>query len=465
MAATINKKSLIKLIISTAIAFAVSQIPAPAGLEPVAMTFIGVFVWLILLMSLRIFPEYISVLLTLFALLAFKVGSAEAVFSQFTSSTLWNIIAILALASAIQKTTVLTRVAMYVLKPFPATYAGQVGAIMLASLAMSFVLPSIFAKIMILAPIALSICETAKFEKSSKPAAGLFCAIFVSSFFLSNFFTTGNSNVQVMFAFAKTPFTFFEWMKFTSVWMIIMTLGTYLFIVGFFGPKGKLDLSKDYIQRQIEALPPMSANDKKAAAILIISVILWMTESLHGISALAVTILAYCAFTATGISTPDEFKAKVDWTLVIVIGGILSVASFISSLGIATYLSGTLGPVLAPIVINKWFFIPVLTVLVFLSRYIIVSQIGTLTIFIAIFQALVVPLGYHPMVVVFCSNMIIQLWATNYNNVLIKPAYAMTRNRLVEHKDVAPMAYALFVLSIIAYVASIPLWTSMGMLG
>ena len=340
-----------------------------------------------------------------------------------------------------------------------------VGAIMLASLAMSFVLPSIFAKIMILAPIALSICETAKFEKSSKPAAGLFCAIFVSSFFLSNFFTTGNSNVQVMFAFAKTPFTFFEWMKFTSVWMIIMTLGTYLFIVGFFGPKGKLDLSKDYIQRQIEALPPMSANDKKAAVILIISVILWMTESLHGISALAVTILAYCAFTATGISTPDEFKAKVDWTLVIVIGGILSVASFISSLGIATYLSGTLGPVLAPIVINKWFFIPVLTVLVFLSRYIIVSQIGTLTIFIAIFQALVVPLGYHPMVVVFCSNMIIQLWATNYNNVLIKPAYAMTRNRLVEHKDVAPMAYALFVLSIIAYVASIPLWTSMGMLG
>lgn len=135
MAATINKKSLIKLIISTAIAFAVSQIPAPAGLEPVAMTFIGVFIWLILLMSLRIFPEYISVLLTLFALLAFKVGSAEAVFSQFTSSTLWNIIAILALASAIQKTTVLTRVAMYVLKPFPATYAGQVGAIMLASLA------------------------------------------------------------------------------------------------------------------------------------------------------------------------------------------------------------------------------------------------------------------------------------------------------------------------------------------
>ena len=53
-----------------------------------------------------------------------------------------------------------------------------------------------------------------------------------------------------------------------------------------------------------------------------------------------------------------------------------------------------------------------------LARFVIVSQIGTLTIFIAVFQGLVVPMGYHPLIVVFCANMIIQLWATDYNNVL-----------------------------------------------
>ncbi|MFY9603530.1 MAG: hypothetical protein WAR00_02570, partial [bacterium] len=60
--------------------------------------------------------------------------------------------------------------------------------------------------------------------------------------------------------------------------------------------------------------------------------------------------------------------------------------------------------------------------------------------------------------------MIIQLWATDYNNVLIKPAYAITKNRMVVHRDVAPMAYALFVLSIIAYMASIPLWQTLGLI-
>ena len=330
---------------------------------------------------------------------------------------------------------------------------------------MSLVLPSIYAKIMILAPLSLSICETANFEKSSKPAAGLFCAMFVSAFILSNAFTTGNSNVQVMMAFAGTPFNFADWFKFSWVWLIIMTIGSYLFIITFYHPKQAMNLGKDYIQKQLDSMPPMDDKDKKAAVILVISIIMWMTESFHGISALTITILAYCAFTIVGISTPEELKTKIDWNLVIVIGGILSIAGFISALGISTYLAQTVGPIVAPLVNNVWIFIPVLTVLVFIARYVVVSQIGSLTIFIAIFQGLVAPLGFHPIIVVFCANMIIQLWATNYNNVLIKPAYAITGDRMVEHKDVAPMAYALFALSILAYMASIPLWTLLGYLG
>lgn len=464
-ATAISKKQLIQLLVATIIAVAIALVPAPEGLEQVSMRYIGIFAWLILLMSFKVFPEYLSVLLTLSALLVFRIGSAAEVFSQFASGTLWQIITILALASAIQKTTVLTRVTMRLLKPFPPTYGGQVAAIMLSAMVMSLMIPSIYAKIMILAPLALSICDTAGFEKSSKPAAGLFCAMFVTSFILSNGFTTGNSNVQVMMAFAGSSFSFVEWLKATWLWTLIMTVGTFIFIVTFYRPKAPMALGKDYIQQQIDSLPPMDAGDKKAAVIIGVSLLFWMTESFHGISALTVTLIAYCAFAALGVVTPEEFCTKIDWKMIVLIGGILSIAGFITSLGISTYLAAVVGPVVAPLTNNVWVFIPVLTILVFVARFVIVSQIGSLTIFIAIFQGLVVPLGYHPFIVVFCANMVIQLWATNYNNMLIKPAYAITKNRMVEHKDVAPMAYALFVLSIIAYTASIPLWTAIGFLG
>ncbi len=460
-----SKKTLIQFCVASAIALAIGFIPAPLGLEQVAMRYLGIFVWLILLMSFRVFPEYLSVLFTLAALLVFRVGTAAEVFSQFSSATLWQIITILALASAIQKTTVLTRVTMRILKPFPPTYSGQVAALMVASLTMSLMIPSIFAKIIILAPLAVKLCETANFEKSSKPAAGLFCALFVTSFILSNGFTTGNSNVQVMMAFAGTTFTFVEWLKATWVWTIIMTLGTFFFISSYYRPKESMSLGSNFIQDQIDNLPPMNANDKKAAVIIGISLMFWMTESFHGISALTVTLVAYCAFAALGVVTAEEFCTKIDWKMIVLIGGILSVAGFISSLGISTYLAGAMEQYAAPLVNNVWIFIPVLTILVFAARFIIVSQIASLTIFIAIFQGLLVPIGYHPFVLVFCANMVIQLWATNYNNVLIKPAYALTGNRMVEHKDVAPMAYALLVLSIIGYLASIPLWKSIGFLG
>jgi len=460
-----SRNKLIQLCIATIIAISIAFIPAPDGLEQVVMRYGGIFIWLIFLMSFRIFSEYLSVLFTLSALLVFRVGTASEVFSQFSSPTLWQIITILALASAIQKTTVLTRVTMRILKPFPPTYAGQVAALMMAALAMSLMIPSVYAKIMILAPLAIKVCETANFEKSSKPAAGLFCTIFVTSFILSNGFTTGNSNVQVMMAFAGTTFSFVEWLKATWLWTLIMTVGSFFFIITFYRPKGSMSLGSNFIQDQIDNLPPMDMNDKKAAVIIAISLVFWMTESFHGISALAVTLVAYCTFAALGVVTPEEFCTKIDWKIIVLIGGILSVAGFISSLGISTYLASIIGPYVAPLVNNVWIFIPIFTVLVFLARFVIVSQIATLTIFIAIFQGLVIPIGYHPFIVVFCANMVIQLWATNYNNVLIKPAYAITNNRMVEHRDVVPMAYALLVLSIIAYIASIPLWRIMGFMG
>lgn len=262
-----------------------------------------------------------------------------------------------------------------------------------------------------------------------------------------------------------TTFSFVEWLKVTWIWTLIMSIGSFFFIIKFYGPKDSMSLGSNFIQEQIDSLPPMNTDDKKAAVIIAISLVFWMTESFHGISALAVTLVAYCAFVALGVVTPEEFCTKIDWKIIVLIGGILSVAGFISSLGVSTYLANVIGPYASALVNNVWIFIPVFTLLVFLARYVIVSQIATLTIFIAIFQGLVSPIGYHPFIVVFCANMVIQLWATNYNNVLIKPAYAITRNRMVEHKDVAPMAYALLVLSIIAYLASVPLWKLIGYMG
>ena len=103
-AASANKK-LIQFLVITLIAVIIALVPAPEGLEQVAMRYTGIFVWLILSMSFRVFPEYLIVLIALSAMLVFKVGKAEEVFAQFTSATLWQIITILALASAIQKTT------------------------------------------------------------------------------------------------------------------------------------------------------------------------------------------------------------------------------------------------------------------------------------------------------------------------------------------------------------------------
>ena len=462
MAATISKKKIILFIVSIVLAVGIAFIPTPEVMHPLGMRFVAIFMWLILLMTFKIFEEYLSVLFMLTALLAFRIAEPSYIFSQFTSATFWQILTILALAAAVRKTTVLTRLALYFLKPFPPTYAGQIAALMLSGLFLSLLIPSIYAKILILAPIALTICDTAGYEKSSKPATGMFLALFVTAYFLSNGFTTGNLNVQLSQAFIGFPMDFFEWLIAASVWTTVMSIGTYAIIMLIYRPKNAPPMHKDYIKHMMDNLPPIGRNDKFAAVIMGISLILWMSEGITGISALMTNLLAVVAFAGVGVMTPEDFNNHVDWKLLIVIGGILSAAAFFVPFGITTWLANTFRPILAPLTINPWIFVPSLVLVVMIAKYVLVTQIGNIAIFSAVFLPLVVPLGYHPFIVVQIANMANDFWSTSYNNVMIKPAYNITQNRLVVYRDVQPMAYMLMVVMMIAFTLSIPLWRHIG---
>ena len=458
------KNKIVRFFIAIIVALIIAFIPPPAGLTAVSMRWVAIFVCLIMLMSLSVFQDYLCALFCLTALLVFRVGDVGVVFSQFASGTLWSIISILGFAAAIQKTTILTRVTVNVLRIFPKSYGGQIAAIMTASLVMALLIPSIYAKIVILTGIALSIAKVGGFERGSKPAAGLFCALLVTGYWLSNTFITGNPNVQVMMAFMGQPMHFWEWLSGTWLWAIIMTAGTYGFIMLYYRPKPSVPVASDYVDRQIAEMPPITMHDKYTAVIVCLALILWATEPWTGITALVTTLMALVAFSGVGVLTPEDFVTRIDWKMVVTIGGIMSIADFIGPMGVTAWLAVNVGPIVAPVVGNVWLFMPALVVMAFLLRFVVVSMLGSLAIFVAIFQGLVIPMGFHPFIVVFVANMTIQTWAASYNNVLVMPVYTITQNKLGTHQHVRWMAYALVAMSIVAYMASIPMWRMVGLL-
>jgi len=101
-----------------------------------------------------------------------------------------------------------------------------------------------------------------------------------------------------------------------------------------------------------------------------------------------VAIAADVAFFAAGLLTAPEANAKGQWTLVVFIGGILSIAKFMNTTGVSAWLASLLGPIFAPIMSSPYIFVPCLCIITFALRYVIVSQTCMLTMMIAIFGPL-----------------------------------------------------------------------------
>lgn len=136
------------------------------------------------------------------------------------------------------------------------------------------------------------------------------------------------------------------------------------------------------------------------------------------------------AFFAAGLLTAPEANAKGQWTLVVFIGGILSIAKFMNTTGVSAWLASLLGPIFAPIMSSPYIFVPCLCIITFALRYVIVSQTCMLTMMIAIFGPLMEAHGMSMFILVFVEWLCGTYWNTAYGNPSVVGFIKMTRRQV-----------------------------------
>ena len=104
-------------------------------------------------------------------------------------------------------------------------------------------------------------------------------------------------------------------------------------------------------------------------AVLAICLVLWMTERQHGISSAIVAMLGVCALMGLKVMGVKEFRAKVNWDILIYIGCMYEIGSALTTWGITKWIGGVLGPVLNPFLSNPVLFVLIFVLLVYLTRF------------------------------------------------------------------------------------------------
>ena len=425
--------------------------------------YLGCFVFMLVLIISRAIPDWAAVLCTMAVLVASKVATVGQVTSQFATSTVWLCIGVFIMSIGINNSGFMKRLALWVLSKFPGTYAGQVTAMLLSGVIMSPIIPSSTAKTSMMAPFVVQVCEASGVERNSKQSLGLWFANFMGTNQLGMAFVSGSVYVALMLGFVGESLSWGRWFSLAVVWYVVCIILVYLFCRIFCKPTGEQKAANvEFIKEQYKALGKVSLKEKQGIIIVVVALILWLTQKKHGIDAGMIALLADVAFIACGLITPPEVGAKGMWTITLFVGGVLSVAGLMQSLGVSTWLAGILGPIFAPILSSPWLFVPALCILTYLLRFVIVSQSCSMAVMLAIFGPLLPEYGISTFVLVFVSWVSGTCWNVAYQNPATTGLIKMC-DKALDYKTAAKGSYAYCVINLIAMLCSVPLWLAMGM--
>ncbi|EBD1259982.1 citrate transporter [Salmonella enterica] len=296
----------------------------------------------VLLWATSLLPEFITALLFFTVATAAKIAPPDMIFGGFASSAFWLVFSGFVLGIAIRKTGLADRAARALSAKLTDSWLLMVSSVVLLSYALAFVMPSNMGRIALLMPIVAAMAKRAGIADGTRAWYGLALAVGFGTFQLSATILPANVPNLVMSGAAEgsygihlnyVPYLLLHtpilaWLK----GAVLIALICWLFPGAPCTP------------REAEASAPMSRNEKRLAWMLTVVLMMWVTESWHGIGP-AWTGLAAAVVTMLpriGFISGDEFASGINIRACIYVAGILGLALTVTQTGIGNAVGETL---------------------------------------------------------------------------------------------------------------------------
>lgn len=463
-----TRNQIIGVILGPVIGFVIAFITPPEGLTTEAMIALGIIAFAVIWLIFNTTHEYIIILLMCSLWVLFKAVPFKVAFATFSQEAWWLLIGALGIGVGVSKSGLLGRLSLYVMKVFPATYKGQVMALISSGIIISPLIPSITAKAAIIAPISLGISDAMGYQRKGSAAAGLFGAFFIGFCCIAPIFLSASFLNYMLLgllpSYIQQEFSWVMWFKAAIVWGVIVLIICVFGLLKFYQPSENQALPDGYVDEKIKQLGPWSKKEKITGIVVIVSLMFWMTEAIHGISATLISLLALSILLFSKVYERNDFRSGLGWDNVIFIGGIMNMGGVLSTLRIDRWIGGMLEPYIIPYMSNLYIFVPALVITIYVVRFVIVSWAATMTIFILLLLPFSESMSISPWVLAFVVYTSLNVWIVFYQNSIFLTSFYATGGEMVEHKQMIKLSIIYMLASLIALTASIPIWQWMHLL-
>lgn len=454
-------KSLIFVALAALLCVLIACIEPPAALTREAMIYLGALTALILLLVTQAVPDYIAVLAALGVVVTAGVSDFETAFRPFSQTTLWMMFLVFCISGTLVKTTLLQRFISFAFRILPRNYTGAVLMLILVGTLLVPMMPVVS----FLTPCAFTLAEGFGFKKGDKGSRGLFAAMYVPSGIVKNAFysTSGMGLVSLGIAGIVDEFTWLSYFSVTWGWLAAVTVLMVAAILLCYAPRGVKKQEQESASLFADKLPKMTKEDWIVAAVLCLTLLGWITESLHGVPPVLVALFGVAALSVAGVFQVKDL-ARIPWKLIIFIGGLLSIASMMGRLGVDKWIGSLLSPLVSLFTGNLFVYIAFVCILTYLLRYVVFSQLTAFSIVYLTLAPTASGVGMAPVVLMLIVLGATCVWSMPCNNTSYLGAMGAKGDAMVDHRDTLPMCYMFMAVHIAACFICVPLWQAMGLI-
>lgn len=320
------------IIASLAIAAAVvALVSLPAQYRAPVLVFAAIALW-----STALLPEHVVALAFFLAALLAGVAPPEVVFSGFHSQALWLIFAGLIVGVAVSRSGLADRLAGTLVTRSGASYAGAISTVVMAGLALTFILPSSMGRTVMLLPIAIAFAERLGYAAGSRGRNGIALAAVLGAYLPSAGVLPANfPNVVLAASAAQLYGIQINYASYLLLNFPVMGLLKAILIIALVTLFHR-QAPRDGAFAAPAARRPWTPAERSVTVVLAISLAMWMTDFWHGIAPAWVALAAavVCILPAIRLVPAKSFNQDISYVAIFHAAGIIGLGSVVAYSGV-----------------------------------------------------------------------------------------------------------------------------------
>jgi di/tricarboxylate transporter len=266
-----------------------------------------------------------------------EVATPRVIFAGFASSALWLVFGCLVIGNAVQATGLGRRLARVLVGRLGGSYRRIVHGTIALAIALAFLVPAALGRIMILVPVFAALAGELGFGRDRPGRTGVLLAVSFGTILPAFAILPANLPNMVLLGVSETLYGISP--SYAS-WLLLHfpVLGLlYALVLAELICRLFPDQPDRRSSAAAAALPPWSGAELRLLAILLLALVLWATDSVHGVSpgwvALAAALI--CMLPGIGVLDPRSFESGTSFSTLFYVAGLLGMVSLFDASGLA----------------------------------------------------------------------------------------------------------------------------------